>query len=349
MAGAPPFAHRQIGHKPAGHGCRKPPHRGALGAWSQLHQARPVSGDPARYRRRQSGPSNCGRLQDRLPPFSMEEARAAIAANLGADVEALFAEFGPPVAAASIAQVHRARTTEGRDVAVKILRPGIEKRFAADLASFFFAARLARARQRRRRGACARSLRWRRSAQSMKLELDLRMEASAIAEMAHNIAGRSGLPRAESRLAAHRPPGAHHRMDRRHADFRYRGPRGQRLRSRGARRHRHPDASCAMRSATASFMPTCIREISSSMTQGNLVAVDFGIMGRLSAKERLFLAEILFGFITRDYMRVSLRCISMRAMCRAHQDRGQFRPGAARDRRADHGPAGAAKFPWRGS
>ena len=51
--------------------------------------------------------------------------------------------------------------------------------------------------------------------------------------------------------------------------------------------------------------------------QGALVAVDFGIMGRLTPKERLFLAEILYGFIRRDYMRVSLRCISMRAMCRA--------------------------------
>ncbi|MBC8038360.1 MAG: ubiquinone biosynthesis protein UbiB, partial [Rhizobiales bacterium] len=81
-------------------------------------------------------------LQDRLPPFAMDEARAVIRANLDADVETLFSEFGPPVAAASIAQVHRARTHDGRDVAVKILRPGIEKRFAADLASFFFAARI---------------------------------------------------------------------------------------------------------------------------------------------------------------------------------------------------------------
>ncbi len=82
-------------------------------------------------------------LQDRLPPFSMEEARSAILANFGVPVEVLFTEFSPPVAAASIAQVHRAKTTEGRDVAVKILRPGIENQFARDLESFRLAARLA--------------------------------------------------------------------------------------------------------------------------------------------------------------------------------------------------------------
>ena len=63
----------------------------------------------------------------------MEEARAAIHANFGQPVEALFSEFGAPVAAASIAQVHRATTHEGRDVAVKILRPGIERHFTAIL------------------------------------------------------------------------------------------------------------------------------------------------------------------------------------------------------------------------
>jgi ubiquinone biosynthesis protein len=124
-------------------------------------------------------------LQDKLPPFGMAEARSAVSNNLGKDVGQLFAEFGEPVAAASIAQVHKARTTEGTDVAVKILRPGIEKRFSDDLKSFAFAARLMEffsAEARRLRPVAAVDM----LEHSMKLELDLRLEASAISEMTQN-------------------------------------------------------------------------------------------------------------------------------------------------------------------
>src|SRR5688572_5968505 len=89
--------------------------------------------------------SDLRHLQDRLPPFSMEEARRAIEEALGGKLENHFAEFGPPVAAASIAQVHKAVVVEDgvrRKVAVKILRPGIERRFRRDLDSFYLAARL---------------------------------------------------------------------------------------------------------------------------------------------------------------------------------------------------------------
>ena len=124
-------------------------------------------------------------LQDRLPPFSDHEARQTIERNLGAGISELFSEFGPPVAAASIAQVHKAVTRQGRVVAVKVLRPGIARRFAADLGSFAFAARLIEkfsAEGRRLRPVAAVGM----LAQSMKLELDLRMEAAAISEMAQN-------------------------------------------------------------------------------------------------------------------------------------------------------------------
>jgi ubiquinone biosynthesis protein len=83
-------------------------------------------------------------LQDRLPPFSMREARRAVEEALGGRLEDHFVEFGPPVAAASIAQVHKAVVIDGgerREVAVKILRPGIERRFRRDLDSFFLVAR----------------------------------------------------------------------------------------------------------------------------------------------------------------------------------------------------------------
>ena len=76
-------------------------------------------------------------LQDRLPPFSQSEARAAVEEALGAPIDTLYAEFGPAVAAASIAQVHKAtvRMPDGtlKPVAVKVLRPGIEQRFQKDL------------------------------------------------------------------------------------------------------------------------------------------------------------------------------------------------------------------------
>ena len=83
------------------------------------------------------------RLQDKMAPFSDEQARAAVEKEFGQPVEALFSEFGPSVAAASIAQVHRATTTDGRDVAVKILRPGMEKRIAKDIAALRMGAGLA--------------------------------------------------------------------------------------------------------------------------------------------------------------------------------------------------------------
>jgi ubiquinone biosynthesis protein len=85
-------------------------------------------------------------LQDRLPPFSQRDARKAVEEALGAPIDTLFAELGPPVAAASIAQVHKAevRAADGTltPVAVKVLRPGIEQRFHRDLDSYFFAARM---------------------------------------------------------------------------------------------------------------------------------------------------------------------------------------------------------------
>ena len=82
-------------------------------------------------------------LQDRLPPFPGSEARALIEAEFTRPLETLFASFDEnAVAAASIAQVHFARTTDGHDVAVKVLRPGIVEAFSRDLDLFLWLARL---------------------------------------------------------------------------------------------------------------------------------------------------------------------------------------------------------------
>src|SRR5882757_9169322 len=135
-------------------------------------------------------------LQDRLPPFSMKEARRAIEDALGGRLEDHFAEFGPPVAAASIAQVHKAVVIDNgvrRDVAVKILRPGIEGRFRRDLDSYVFAARQIERwhppTRRLRPTAVVDTL-----ARSVEIEMDLRLEAAAISEMADNIAADQALP-----------------------------------------------------------------------------------------------------------------------------------------------------------
>src|SRR5215475_8699385 len=135
-------------------------------------------------------------LQDKLPAFSLSEARTAIADALGGRVEDHFAEFGPAVAAASIAQVHKAVVIDGegrRNVAVKILRPGIERRFRRDLASFLFAARQIERwhspSRRLRPVAVVETL-----ARSVEIEMDLRLEAAAMSEMGDNIASDQTLP-----------------------------------------------------------------------------------------------------------------------------------------------------------
>ena len=155
--------------------------------------------------------SDLRHLQDRLPPFSMAEARRTIEEQLGGKLEDHFAEFGPPIAAASIAQVHKAVVIDNgvrRDVAVKVLRPGIEKQFKHDLDSYFFAARQIErfhpATRRLRPVAVVETL-----AHSVQIEMDMRLEAAAISEMADNIAkdtdaGVGRLPRAHGRLAPHR-------------------------------------------------------------------------------------------------------------------------------------------------
>ena len=75
------------------------------------------------------------RLQDRVPPFSSELAIAQIVKSLGAHPDVLFADFDPvPVASASIAQVHFGRLKSGKDVAIKVLRPGIKKSIDEDVA-----------------------------------------------------------------------------------------------------------------------------------------------------------------------------------------------------------------------
>ena len=131
------------------------------------------------------------KLQDEVPPVADAEAMAAIETALGAPIASVFVEVGECVAAASIAQVYRARVREAdgseRPVAVKVLRPEVGRRFARDLQSFYMAARVierfVRPARRLRPVAVVDTL-----ASSVTFEMDLRLEAAALSEMAENTA-----------------------------------------------------------------------------------------------------------------------------------------------------------------
>jgi ubiquinone biosynthesis protein len=245
-------------------------------------------------------------LQDKMPAFPQAEAEAAVVAALGKPVSAVYANFGPAVAAASIAQVHRAEvdTPNGRKaVAVKILRPGVERRFRADLASFFYAARTAESfsleAQRLRLVEVVSTL-----ARSVAIEMDFRLEAAALSEMAENTREDKGfrVPTVDWDRTA-REVLTLEWID------------GTPLHDRTALATKGFDLPALGRAVIQNFLRHALRDgfFHADMHPGNLfvddegqlVAVDFGIMGRLGPKERRFLAEILFGFITRDYMRTA--------------------------------------------
>ncbi|MBA4333823.1 MAG: 2-polyprenylphenol 6-hydroxylase, partial [Methylobacterium sp.] len=247
--------------------------------------------------------SDLSALQDRMPPFPMAQARAIIEAAHGRPVEQVFAAFGEPVAAASIAQVHRARLNDGREVAVKVLRPGIRDRFQRDLGAMRFGAELAE-----RRSAEARRLRFtgvvETLARSVTMEMDLRLEAAALSEFAENTKDDADfrVPQPDWQLTA-REMLVDEWID------------GIRLSDVEALKAAGHDLPALGRIVIQSFLKHAIRDgfFHADMhpgnlfvdAQGRLVAVDGGIMGRLGLKERRFLAEILLGFITRDYRRVA--------------------------------------------
>jgi ubiquinone biosynthesis protein len=245
-------------------------------------------------------------LQDKLPPFSMAEARRAVEESLGGRLEDHFVEFGPPIAAASIAQVHKAVVVNDgvrRDVAVKILRPNIERRFRRDLDSYYFAARMIERfhtpSQRLRPTAVVDTL-----ARTTELEMDLRLEAAAISEMADNtkVDGDFRVPLVDWKRTQKRV-------------LTTEWIEGCRVSDQASLTAAGHDLKAIGLTILRSFLRHAMRDgfFHADMHQGNLfvdaegrvVAVDFGIMGRLGPRERRFLAEILHGLITRDYKRAA--------------------------------------------
>jgi ubiquinone biosynthesis protein len=242
-------------------------------------------------------------LQDRLPPFPSADARAVIASEFGRPVEAMFTSLGEPVAAASIAQVHIGETTDGRRVAVKVLRPGIEEEFTRDLETLAYASVIAErffAEARRLRlTALIQTL-----ADSAALELDLRMEAAAASELAERMAGadRFRIPEVDWARTSGRV------LTTQWID-------GVPVRDVEALKAAGHDPKQVALILMRTFLTQALREgfFHADMHPGNLfvdakgwlVAVDFGIMGRLDANMRRFMAETIAGFLARDYVRVA--------------------------------------------
>ncbi len=248
-------------------------------------------------------------LQDRLPPFPSQAARATIESELGRPLNELFRSFDDtPISAASIAQVHLATVADANggpdvEVAVKILRPGIERAFERDLELLYWVAGLVeRTQPRLRRFKPVESVRM--FEQTVRIEMDLRMEAAAATELAENFADDPSyhVPRIDWQRTSRRVL-TMARVD------------GIRLDDRAALLAAGHDLTEVLTKAAAIFFNQVFRDGFFHGDQhpgnmfvdasGNIVAVDFGIMGRLDRKTRTFLADMLLALLARDYRRLA--------------------------------------------
>ncbi len=262
------------------------------------------------------------RLQDALPPVAFAGIEAVLVEAFGGPWQRVFASIDPvPVGAASIAQVHRGITTDGRAVAIKVLRPGIERAIADAIDTYeWAAARVERA------GGEAERLRPRAVIASFKswsfAELDFRREAASASELAASMQSEPGFVVPAVDWA---------RTTRRVLTIDWID--GVKMSDTVAVAALGLDRSALASTLVHSFLRQAIGEgfFHADMHQGNLFVlrdgrigvVDFGIMGRLDRRARVYLAEILYGLITGDYHRVAE--IHFEAgYVPAHHDVGEF-------------------------
>ncbi|MFT4026217.1 MAG: 2-polyprenylphenol 6-hydroxylase [Novosphingobium sp.] len=243
-------------------------------------------------------------LQDKVPPVSFDLIRGEIEASFGRPLDSLFASVDPePIGSASIAQVHRGVTPDGRHVAIKVLRPGVREKLARDISTYEWAAAQLETlndetRRLRPRMVIANFKRW------TARELDLRREAASASELAEGLKGQHGycVPAIDWDRTCGRV------MTLQWID----GIKIGRIAELKAAGHDLPDIA---RRLVLVFLTQAIDAgfFHADMHQGNLfvqpdgtiAAIDFGIMGRIDRRARSWLAEILYGLTTGNYRRVA--------------------------------------------
>ena len=249
---------------------------------------------------------NLEKLQDKLPAFDTYEAKKIIKKEVGETQYKNILELSEPIAAASIAQVHIAKIkeeNENREVAIKILRPNIEKLFNEELdALMLFAYIIENTFSKAKRLKLVEVVYLLR--EITNIEMDLRFEAAAASELYENTKNdnRFNVPKiywnytTKKVLALDKVDGISIREH-------------KKLKEIGI------DLKFLAENLIQHFLKQAIRDgfFHGDMHQGNLfvdkqgniIPVDFGIMGRLDKNNRKFLAEILYGFIQRDYVKVA--------------------------------------------
>lgn len=243
-------------------------------------------------------------LQDSLPPFDSALAKQMIEEQLGASIATLFASFEDvPIAAASIAQVHFAVTPEGKEVAVKVLRPRIEVAFQRDIDLMFWLARLVERRLPRYRRLKPVEV-VETFANTVRIELDLRFEAAAAEELRANTKDDADfyVPSVDWERTAKRVLTTERIHGISAGDI-------EGLKAAGL------DLTKVMEHAARAFFNQVFRDgfFHADMHPGNLFVlpdgrlapVDFGIMGRIDHQSQLILAQILWSFLKGDYLEVA--------------------------------------------
>ncbi len=245
-------------------------------------------------------------LQDKLPPFSLSEAKEMIKKDLGNETYNSIINLSEPVAAASIAQVHKAQINDNgtiKDVAIKILRPNIKKKFNEEIDALmllaFFVESSIQKTKRLKLVEVVFLLK-----EITNLEMDLRFEAAAANEYSENTKNDAGfkVPKIYWNFTSENV------MTLDWVD-------GISIRETEELLKRNIDTKKIASDIIQHFLRHAIRDgfFHADMHQGNIfidnsgqiIPIDFGIMGRLDKLSQRFLAEILFGFIQRDYNKVA--------------------------------------------